>query len=234
MRRLGIHALNIALVALCSFQSAEVVNLIATDTLTPPPAYEARAATVVAETRSDWEARQAILERNLFGAKIAGEVVVMESIVEEKVEETKLPLVLEATIFDSNAGDSRAAIHDTRERVSMVLSVGDPVENYDKVTIALIERGRVLLKNSGRYEELLLEEGTGVSSSSSGSTAEVSAAARRSRASRSARRPSSRSRTPARSPAAERVRELQAENPDAELTLDDITAEIEKMRQLQE
>lgn len=230
MRQFVIRALNLALVTACCFQSARVVNLIATDSLTPAPTYVAGQAPAAARPRAGWDARQAILERNLFGVKIASETVEVVEIVEEKVEETKLPLVLEATIAGAGSGTAQAAIHDTKSRTSMVLKVGDPLENYTKVTIASIERGRVVLRNGGRHEELLLDEGLGVSSIPSGMPTATSSS--RSRASRSARRPSSRSRS-ATSAAAQRVRDLTESRAEGELTLEEITAEIQRMRDLE-
>ncbi len=158
MRQLGVRALNAALVALCSFQVAGVFNRFAADRLQPPPAYDAAAPPAASDAVSAWDDRRIILDRNLFGAQIIAQPSVPEST--EPVEETKLPLVLEATISATGESYSRAAIRDTGTRSSMVLGVGDPVTGHSGVSVAVIERGRVVLLNAGRREELLLDEGS--------------------------------------------------------------------------
>jgi hypothetical protein len=240
MQQLAIRILNAGLIGLCSFQGAEVVNLIATESLKPTTRYEAPAAPPEERARSEWQARQTILDRNLFGAKIVDETSEPEPIVEEKLEETKLPLVLEATIALSDAGASRAAILDTRTRDSMILGVGDSLTSYTKVTVAVIERGRVLLKNSGRHEVLLLNETDGGSEFGSNAESASTSRASRSRTTRSrsarARRPSTRSR--AAEARAEKLRELaeaaDENGEDGELTLEGITAEIERLREIED
>jgi hypothetical protein len=157
MRQLGVRALNAALVVLCSFQVAGVVNRIAADRLRLAPAYDAAAAAPASDAVSAWDDRRIILDRNLFGAQILAQPIVAES--SEPVEETKLPLVLEATISATGESYSRAAIRDAGAPSSMVLGVGDPVTGHSGVSVAVIERGRVVLLNAGRREELLLDEG---------------------------------------------------------------------------
>jgi len=221
--------MNIALVAICSFQSAEVVNLVATDSLTPVPTYVGPAEATAEPERSDWEARKTILDRNLFGAKIVSEQSVIEPMVEEKVEETKLPLVLEATIAGSRPEDARAAILDTRSRSSSVLAVGDTLESSSHVKVAAIERRRVLLLNGGRPEELLLDEGPADENTRAAASSRTRGVPARS--SRRARRPSNRSSARA---TAERLRQRNAAQPESQLTLEEITAEIERMRDLEQ
>ena len=81
----------------------------------------------------------------------------MEEVVEE-VEETKLPLTLLATIAAIETSLSRAAIHDRRSRVDEVVRPGDTLESHPNVTVDRIERGRVVLLNRGRREELTLAD----------------------------------------------------------------------------
>ena len=157
MRQLGIRILNSFLFALCSFQVATVFNRVAAEALRTPPAYELPATPEHSRPDAASKDRRVILDRNLFGAAIGPQPVVSEPV--EVVEETKLPLALEATIAASGTTNSRASIHDTRARSSMVVSVGDPLTGYPNVSVALIERGRVVLLNAGRHEELLLEDG---------------------------------------------------------------------------
>lgn len=233
MRRIVIRFLNLALIVACAFQSARVINLIAADLLTPPPVYEQSGEVHEEVARSEWEARKTILDRNLFGAKLVDDAPPeLVAIAEEDVEETKLPLKLEATIAGTNASDSRAAIQDVQSRTSMVLGVGDALETHPAVSIAVIERGRVLLNNSGRREELLLNEDIGLEASSGSPGASASSGSTPTRTSRRARRPSRTSQKSARE-AVERLRQEHAENSETELTLKEITAEIERMRDLE-
>jgi type II secretory pathway component PulC len=229
---------NAALIGVCSFQSAQMVNLVATESLSPVASYEASEVTETEEPPSEWEARKAILDRNLFGARIIDEPAPEpdpEPVV-ENVEETKLPLILTATIAGSRPGVSRAAIRDTKARETSVLSVGDELEEYSNVTIASIERRRVVLVNNGRYEELLLEEDkpgdpTGTLSRGRSAPAASRASVKKSgsKSARRSRRPSSRG---ADDPRAARIRQMSNEKRERgeELTLEDITSEIERMR----
>jgi type II secretory pathway component PulC len=169
MPQLGVRALNAALVALCSFQVAGLFNRFAEEGLRAAPAYGTAATPAAPDGVSAWNDRKIILDRNLFGAQILAQPSLPEST--EPVEETKLPLVLEATISASGESYSRAAIRDSGAPASMVLGVGDPVTGHSGVSVALIERGRVVLLNAGRREELLLDEGSpGASVSRAGSS----------------------------------------------------------------
>ena len=156
MPQLGVRALNVALVALCSFQVAGLFNRFAEEGLRAAPAYGTAATPAAPDGVSAWNDRKIILDRNLFGAQIIAQPSLPVST--EPVEETKLPLVLEATISASGESYSRAAIRDSGAPASMVLGVGDPVTGHSDVSVALIERGRVVLLNAGRREELLLDE----------------------------------------------------------------------------
>lgn len=158
MRSLGIRIVNTLLLGLCSFQVATVFNRIAAETLRTTPVYDASSVREDSAPPSGTDDRQAIIDRNLFGAEIVPQLVVAEPV--ETVEETKLPLTLEATIAATETTSSRASILNTRAGTNMVVGVGDPLEGYEKVIVALIERGRVVLQNEGRHEELLLEEAT--------------------------------------------------------------------------
>jgi type II secretory pathway component PulC len=238
MRQLAIRLMNLALVAVCSFQGAEVVNLVATASLQPGSTYDIPAPTSVEPTLSQWDARKTILDRNLFGAKILDEsALASEPVIQDEVEETKLPLVLEGTVSGPDLAVAQAAILDTRSRSSMVLGVGDALEGYSNVTVAVIERGRVVLKNGGRHEELLLDESDvtfGVDGTDGGPASISTASTGRSprvRTPRNARRPSSRSR--AIDARARRIQDMIGDGK-GELSLDQITAEIEQLRELEQ
>lgn len=229
MRQFVIHAVNISLVALCSFQGAKMANLVAAESLQPSQSYEVGVAEAPAPTASAWETRKTIVDRNLFGAKIVDDSQPEpEPVVEESVEETKLPLVLEATVASPNPRFSWAAILDERSRETEILRVGEVLEGHARVSVASIERRRILLKNSGRHEELLLNEDLPPTPAATKTTSAADAR-KRSRAARKARRPS-------RSAEAERVKEMRQRQIDTgqeELTLEQITQEVERLRQLE-
>ena len=117
MRTLGIRIVNSVLFALCSFQVATVFNRVAAEALRTAPTYAVSAVSEDAAPRSATEDREAILDRNLFGAQIVPQPVAPEPA--EVVEETKLPLALEATIAATRTTASRASILDTRAGTSM-------------------------------------------------------------------------------------------------------------------
>lgn len=102
----------------------------------------------------------AILDRNLFGAKLAGEAQVALP-ADAPVEATKLPLKLLGTAAARDPRRSRAAIQDEKTQKHLVVGVGDPLEGHANVSVTAIERTRVILDNTGRAEELKLFEGEG-------------------------------------------------------------------------
>jgi type II secretory pathway component PulC len=157
MPSIGVRVLNYALFGVCCFQTAEIANDVIADSLRPSATSSMAVDALPPAGPSDWSEHVEILDRNLFGAQLSGgEPIVVEEIAED-VEETKLPLRLDATIA-ADGKSSRAAIYDTKARKSHVLRPGDSIDGHAQVTIDRIERGRVLLLNRGRREELILVE----------------------------------------------------------------------------
>ena len=160
MRRVGIRIANVALFTLCCFLVAEVFNDISAEFLMvaraaalPPPAVESQRA-------RGWEERRPIIERNLFGAQIAAVPAPPPLPVDELLTATKLPLRLLGTVLSLDSATSRATIEDKSSRKHEVLRVGDSLQAYPSVEVAAIERGRVILLNEERREELRLQEDT--------------------------------------------------------------------------
>ena len=154
----AIMALNFALLAGCAFLVANLLTQVAADAIEPgdsnafPTAgLEQGQATQPAATPA------AILERNLFGAQLAGEAQILEA-TSEPVARTKLPLRLLGTAAATEETRSRAAIEDEKTRKHIVVAVGDFLEGHRGVRVEAIERTRVILDNAGRPEELLLFE----------------------------------------------------------------------------
>ncbi|MBW2501234.1 MAG: hypothetical protein JRF61_28460 [Deltaproteobacteria bacterium] len=154
-------ALNAALAAGSCFAVARVVTQIGAEALEPVDVTAPPPARIEDAGPQHAAAPSMILERNLFGAQLAGDVQVEEepTQVEEPLTETKLPLRLLGTAAASEVERSRAAIEDEKTRKHMVVAVGDRLEGHSRVRVEAIERTRVILENAGRREELLLFEG---------------------------------------------------------------------------
>lgn len=155
----AIMALNAVLFGGCCFLVANIVTQIAGEViepdgvdLTPPTRIETSA-----QAGGRAAAPSMILDRNLFGAQLAGEVQVVER-TDEPLSKTKLPLRLLGTAAASEVERSRAAIENEKTRKHIIVAVGDPLEGFNRVRVERIERTRVVLDNSGRAEELLLHE----------------------------------------------------------------------------
>jgi len=159
MGRLGIRIANVALFSLCCFQVAAVFNRVSADFLMPSPASFASGTAPDAVAARSWDQRKPILDRNLFGAKMFAEVV-PEIEIEEELEQTKLPLRLLGTQVHSVGENSKAAVTDKAGRFRELLYIGDSLERHPQVKLIKIERGRVILQNQGRQEELLLAKAT--------------------------------------------------------------------------
>lgn len=192
MPPLGLRVLNYVLFGACCLQTAQVTNSVIAQELQPSAPVQAAPAVAPVDTPPDWAARAPILERNLFAVQVAGDAPppVVEA-VDENLEDTKLPLSLVGTLA-STGPSSRAAIVDNRTRKSQVLQTGDEVEGHPEVRIDRIERGRVLLINQGRREQLLLSEEDG----SDGAPRPVAAATERERRPRRVARPPRRATAP--------------------------------------
>jgi general secretion pathway protein C len=156
MRLWALRAANTFLFVACCYLAAGIVRDFLAQALLPTHAEViAPAAAPVAAARG-WDDRQPILDRNLFGAKLGGERA--EVVVVEDLEETKLPLKLLGTVAGEDEQVSNAAIQDTSIRKHQVVFVGDRLTNHPDVEVIAIERGRVILQNGPKREELLLHE----------------------------------------------------------------------------
>lgn len=198
MGRLGIRIANVTLFALCCFQIAGVFNKVSADFLMPGPASIAAgpAAEATAVTARSWKHREPILDRNLFGAQVFAEAA-PEVEPEEELEKTKLPLRLLGTQVHSIRENSKAAVADKSGKFHELLYLGDTPERHPQARLVKIERGRVILENRGRREELLLAEAT------------FNPQAKRSDRRRPSRARGARVQATAPTPIAERLRELQ-------------------------
>jgi hypothetical protein len=226
MRQLGVQLVNFGLFVFCCFQVAGVVNRIAADSLRPAFLSQDVAHDTGPRSAPGWDERKAILDRNLFGAQIVPVEKPPEPVEEVvTVEETKLPLVLIGTMAGIDPADSAAAIRDTRSRSSTVVRVGDEVENHADVRVTAIERGRVLLSNRGRSEELLLSE-SATPGSASGAGRETPASRRSMRRSRRATANAS---GQSMADTARRLKEMRDRVKSGELSLEDVVNEMQEL-----
>lgn len=167
MGRLGIQIANVLLCALCCFQVAGLVNRVSGDLLMPELTeahYGSPEATEL--STAAWADREPIMARNLFGAKLFPKEPEPEpEPLAEDLEETRLPLTLLGTLFSDVPGFSSAVIANKGRGKTEVLFEGEALAKHPGVTIAKIERRRVILHNGGRREELLLSEEVGTTRS---------------------------------------------------------------------
>jgi len=158
-----INGVNALLLAASCYVVADVVTAVGGEALEPPPVQvevQRDPTTIAAPAVS----HVAILDRNLFGAQLAGEVQVVNEEVEDDfgdLSKTKLPLKLLGTAASTDAELSRASVENQKSRASVVVHVGYKFEDLKRVRVKGIERARIILDNAGRLEELALYEDDG-------------------------------------------------------------------------
>jgi general secretion pathway protein C len=152
-----IMAVNALLLGASCFVVASVVTQIGSEALEPSPLDPAPVRAEAAPERLA-ATPSLILDRNLFGATLAGDTLAMDEKRDEPLTETKLPLELLGTAAATREERSRAAIEDKKAKKHIVVAVGDRLEGHDRVRVTGIERTRVILDNAGKPEELSLHE----------------------------------------------------------------------------
>ena len=154
----AIMALNAILLGGGCLLAANIVAQMAAEAI-EPDVLDSLASSHAEQTDPQQRAAapSVILDRNLFGAQLAGEVQVAPE-TQEPLTKTKLPLRLLGTAAASSVSVSRAAIENEKTRKHMVVAVGDLIEGFRQVHVQAIDRTRVILDNAGRAEELLLHE----------------------------------------------------------------------------
>lgn len=160
MGRLGIRIINIVLFSASCFFSAAVFNHVAESQLAPDYVSAFQPVAQTEAKQPSWDERNEILERNLFGAKVAVTEQPRDTLPspppEDEAQSTKLPLKLLGTMAGEPASLSTAVIENTREKKHQVVRVGDTLKAFEGVTVTSIEPRRVLLRNHDITEELLL------------------------------------------------------------------------------
>ena len=169
MGQLGIRIINIVLFTISCYFTASVVNHVADNQLAPDYVSAFQPVAHSEPKKPTRQERNAILNRNLFGAKLEGSAKPPppppEPEEEEEEEEivplSQLPLSLAGTVEGEPASLSLAVIQNSRNKKHQVVQVGDVLDDFDKVTVQSIESGKVRLNNRGITEELLLVKNKG-------------------------------------------------------------------------
>ena len=146
---------NAGLLVLCCFLVAGTANAIFAALLVPGPALVDTVAAAPPAIDRSWEARESILQRNLFHAMLAPPPPPPPPPV-EKIEATKLPLALIGTVASENPDLAWAALNDTKSREHLVVQAGDSIQG--KATVTRIEARRILLSENGVLRELVLDD----------------------------------------------------------------------------
>jgi general secretion pathway protein C len=94
----------------------------------------------------------------LFGAQIETVQTAPEPEPELELEETKLPVQLLGTLLSADRSKSTAAITERGSPEPELLREGDALTRHQQASVVKIERGRVILRNGARHEELLLSD----------------------------------------------------------------------------
>lgn len=118
-------------------------------------------ATEVARDRAE-ASRQVILDRNQFDSSR-----LEPAPPPEQIEKSRLPVTLIGTFAANEPSLSRATLHDRESKETLVVGIGDQVE--DQALVVRIEQGRVVLRENGATRELALdgaEHGTSQSTDS--------------------------------------------------------------------
>jgi type II secretion system protein C len=170
LNRIVVWTANAALTVLCCWLGAGILAAISGEILAPPvPETFVAAASAPGPDRT-WQTRQAILDRNLFNARLLGEET---EPVAEDLAATKLPLKLLGTAAAGDDRQSWAAVEDQEKRQHLVVRVADRLQG--KAEVVRIERGRIVLRNGGRLEELALEDENGAGAAVAGGAVRTSA-----------------------------------------------------------
>ncbi len=136
----------------------------------------AAAAPAAGGAPRQWDDRQVILTRNLFNASTLAPAAQKELEEQQRYEKTRLPLRLLGTAAAGDPALSWAAVEDLESRKHLVARVNDRLKG--QATVLRIERGRIVLENAGRREELALETPEGALGGASARSPSLSRSAR--------------------------------------------------------
>jgi general secretion pathway protein C len=158
MSRIAIWIANTVLFVVCCYLVAAIINTAAEHGLSPAPTALIPDAPATAAAPRAAVSRAVIVERNLFNVSTLVAPVVADGEIEEELEATQLPLRLLGTAASSQESFSWAAVEDLESHKHVIVRLRDLLQ--EKATVVAIERGRIVLENGGRREELALEDPT--------------------------------------------------------------------------
>ena len=158
MRRVGIRIANALLFVLVCLLLASIVNQLSAAALAVPAAPLSSVSETLATAPATWDERNGIVKRNLFGSTAVVVILPPPEKPQEKLEETRLPVLLLGTAATSDPLTARAAISNKSRNFHEVVRVGDRLQKHNQVEVSVIEPGRVVLLNGKRREELILDE----------------------------------------------------------------------------
>lgn len=155
MARIIVWIANGALGVLCCWLVSSLILQGIDVVLAPAPAPAPEIAPPTARASQGSANHEIILARNLFNASILAPPAPQQVVEEEDLEATKLPLKLLGTAAAGDPSRSWAAVEDLETRKHSVVRAQDRLR--EQATVVKIERGRIVLQNGSRREELTLE-----------------------------------------------------------------------------
>ena len=158
MSIVGVRLANLMLFLATTWLAADVVTEVTASILIPPTAPSRAEIVATPQSSQSWSQRQAILDRNLFGAQVLADELPEEVELDEDLQETRLPLKLLGTVSSNDQVVASAAIENSRKRSHEVVKVGDHLTDFSDVVVFRIDRGRVVLQNGDSREELTMSE----------------------------------------------------------------------------
>ncbi|MFP8875179.1 MAG: type II secretion system protein N, partial [Myxococcota bacterium] len=138
MSVIGKRIANLVLFVAACWLAADVIQEVGAAILIPPPVSSLTRVEAPPPTSQPWSRRQAILDRNLFGAQVISDGASPEPDPdpEEDLQETRLPLKLLGTVSSHDQVVATAAIENTRKRSHEVVKVGDRLVDFPDVVVS--------------------------------------------------------------------------------------------------
>lgn len=158
MATIGIRLANAVLFVLSCSVAANVITDVGASALIPSRVATPPVARVEAPATRQWQDRQVIVDRNLFGSAVGDVPVEVAPEPDEEIVESKLPYKLLGTIASTDQSIASAALQSNQTRLHEVVRVGDALSGHSSVSVERIERGRILVRNGANLEELVLDE----------------------------------------------------------------------------
>jgi type II secretory pathway component PulC len=129
-----------------------VAGLGATVLPTPSPEWSVARPSLPAARESSGANRQVTLDRNLFGSSVLEPTP--SPVQQTSLGKAQLPLTLLGTFAANGPSLSQATLRDDENGQTLVVGVGDLIEN--QALVVRIDRGRVVLRENGLPRELIL------------------------------------------------------------------------------